>query len=373
MTTKKILKTTLVNLAIVACTTLIVFGIAELIVRSLYFETTNLFPRYHTDATYGDFTLRRIRPNAVFWHTSVDGSWKFTTNNKGFRNYVDYDYAKPANVVRIISLGDSHTQGYEVRQDYTYSAVAERYLERSGYDAQVLNSGVSGFSTAEALVFLENEGVRYDPDVVMLGFYRNDLEDNIKASLFSIGEDGVLSIGQTRHVPGVAIQNFIYSLPGVKWLSENSYFYSVLFNATWAYFKRNLSRTRSERIFEYAIATQDQFSNYQLELAARLFERMFEYCRDRGIRLIIIDVPAPDQTGGVSSSVPEELMPTVLANSDAFIDSRTLFRDLGGVAEIHVPHGARHISEFSHTLIGVESAKAALRLIGPAPSDTAPE
>ena len=29
----------------------------------------------------------------------------------------------------------------------------------------------------------------------------------------------------------------IYSIPSVKWLSENSYFYSLLFNNTWNYFK----------------------------------------------------------------------------------------------------------------------------------------
>ena len=50
-----------------------------------------LAPRFHTEAAYGDFVLRRMRPNSVFWHTSRDGSWKFVTNFQGFRDTEDYD------------------------------------------------------------------------------------------------------------------------------------------------------------------------------------------------------------------------------------------------------------------------------------------
>ena len=130
MTKKSTLKTMLINFGAVVFTTLIAFGIGEVFVRMLYSETTTLFPRYHTDAKYGEFTLRSIRPESTFWHTSVDGSWKFTTNDKGFRNYSDFEYEKPKNTIRILSLGDSHTQGYEVRQDYTFSSVAEKYFQK---------------------------------------------------------------------------------------------------------------------------------------------------------------------------------------------------------------------------------------------------
>ena len=199
-------------------------GLGELAVRFLLKDQVALFPRYHTDAKYGEFTLRTIRPNSVFWHTSVDGSWEFSTNAQGFRNRKDFAYEKPADTVRVLSLGDSQTQGYEVRQDFTYSSIVERYLNARGYQVEVLNAGVSGFSTAEELLFLENEGFKYQPDVVIVGFNANDLEDNIKAELFRLNEDGSLSIAKKEHLPGVRIQNLIYSLPMVAWLSENSYF-----------------------------------------------------------------------------------------------------------------------------------------------------
>jgi hypothetical protein len=114
-------------------------------VRAFYKDKTVLFPRYHTDAQYAQFTLRTIRPDSVFWHTSPDGSWKFTTNNKGFRADKDFEYKKPEGLIRILSLGDSHTQGYEVHQAFTFSAIIEKYLTVQGHNAEVINTGVSGF------------------------------------------------------------------------------------------------------------------------------------------------------------------------------------------------------------------------------------
>lgn len=158
-----------------------------------------MFPRYHTDYRYGPYTIKGIRPNAEFWHTSVDGSWKYVTNGRGFRNTSDFEYDKPDGAIRIISLGDSHTQGYEVRQEFTFSAVLERYLGEHQKRAEVINAGVSGFSNAEELVFLENEGVKYQPEVVVVGFSTNDFEDNLKAGLFGLNGDRSLTESQSDY------------------------------------------------------------------------------------------------------------------------------------------------------------------------------
>src|SRR3954451_15931747 len=164
------MKKLLGNLLLVLATLAICGSIGELVVRVAFKQQTVLFPRYHTDYQYGDYTLRGIRPQSEFWHTSVDGSWRFVTNDRGLRDSRNFAYEKPPGTLRVLALGDSHTQGYEVRQDATFSAVLERYLTSRGVRAEVLNTGVSGFSTAEEVVFLENEGYRYQPDVVVLGF-----------------------------------------------------------------------------------------------------------------------------------------------------------------------------------------------------------
>jgi hypothetical protein len=361
----------LVSLAVIAASTLLALLVGELVVRALFKDRTLMFPRYHTDYHYGDYTLRGIRPGARFRHTSVDGSWEFVTNSKGLRNRRDFAYAKPPGVLRVLALGDSHTQGYEVRQEATYSAALERYLTARGVRAEVLNAGVSGFSTAEALAFLENEGYRYAPDVVVLGFYANDFEDNLKAGLFAL-QEGKLVVRKREHLPGVSIQNVVYSVPGVQWLGENSYLYSLLFNNVWLLFKSNLrSHAVSEAAaagapardgeLEYAVPTTAHHSAYAVSLALALIERMQRFCRERGIRLIVVDIPRPDAPYELLESLPASAMQALGDAQPEFVGSRALLVDVEGAAELHLPHGHHHISEFTHAMIAAELGRRILQ------------
>ncbi len=361
----------LTNAALTISVLVAAYAFCEVVVRFLYKDETILFPRYHTDYQYGRYTIRGIRPNAEYWMTSVDGSWKYVTNDKGFRNTKNFTYDKPANTLRVLSLGDSHTQGYEARQDFTFSAVLERYLNYHSRSAEVINTGVSGFGTAEELALLENEGIKYSPDVVVLGFFANDFEDNLKAGLFALDGNQLVE-KKFQHLPGVRIQNVIYSIPPVRWLSENSYFYSLLFNETWSYFKTKLAQEA-----EYAMPTSTIFSGsrspsdtgnaaqltrtgssnsdpaeYEIALAAALVERMQRFCADHGIRFIFVDIPYMSERFRYRSSVPPELFRRITAARIEYISSDSLLQKYDGVAEMHVPHGDHHISEFVHTLIG---------------------
>jgi lysophospholipase L1-like esterase len=354
----------LLNLTITICVILFSIFIACLIgemgIRIFYKGNIVLYPRYHTDVYYGDFHIRRIQPNSEFWHTNIDGSWKFSINSQGFRNDHDFNYNKSPGVLRIIALGDSHTQGYEVRQERTFSAVAERYLNHHGFNVEVLNAGVSGFGTAEELIFLENEGYKYSPDFVVLAFYANDMEDNIKAGLFSLN-NGKLTIGKTEHIPGVRIQNIIYSLPFFRFLGENSYLYSYVFNTIWDIYKRRLYIQEQVKITsEYAIPTRN-VTEYQINLAEKLIERVYKFCKSKDIRLIIVDIPQLDNVN-FKTSVPPNLKKTMIDNSDCFIDSDILLFEYRWIGEIHVPHGQRHISELTHLLTGIAIAKNVIKI-----------
>jgi lysophospholipase L1-like esterase len=366
------MKRVLGPLAVVAASTLLAVAAGELVVRALFKDSTVMFPRYHTDYRYGEYTLRGIRPNARFRHTSVDGSWEFVTNSKGLRDSREFAYEKPAGTLRVLALGDSHTQGYEARQQATYSAVLERYLGARGLRAEVLNAGVSGFSTAEALAYLENEGYRYGPDVVVLGFYANDFEDNLKAGLYAL-EDDRLVMRKYEHIPGVRLQNLIYGIPGIRWLGENSYFYSLLFNHVWAYMKSALhERAVSQAAipgavgaengeFEFALATRDEHPPYAAALTLALIERMQRFCRERGMRLLVVDIPQPHGAYRLRESLAAPAMKRLGEVQAEVIGSRALFGEVDSAAEMHLPAGHRHISEFTHTLIGVELGRRILK------------
>ena len=75
---------------------------------------------------------------------------------------------------RILVLGDSFTEAFQVEQEQTF----ERLLaERLGIE--VVNAGDSGFGTDNALLFFLAEGWKYRPDLVVLMFNTsNDILEN---------------------------------------------------------------------------------------------------------------------------------------------------------------------------------------------------
>jgi len=345
----KRLKSVCANLLLMAIVALIALLIAEAAVRYLYKDQVVMYPRYQTAASYGDFTIRKLRPNSVFWHTSIDGRWRFETNSKGFRNDREFSYDKPTGMIRVLSLGDSHTEGFEVRQENTFSSVIQQQLDKAGVAAEVINTGVSGFSNAEELVLLENEGIKYHPDYVVLAFFGNDFQDNINAGIFDLDNSGQLMVQKHSYIPGVKIQDFIYAIPGVQWLSENSYFYSILFNNTWAFFKHSMAK---EQGVELAIPDRgSRPTAHEMALAYKILKRAYTFCHSQGIKLILVDVPyALNGYNKFSSSFPDEWKGMMEAVSDTVIYS-SMFADNAGQL-VHVPHGHRHISEFTHGQIG---------------------
>ena len=343
----------LVNISLGLIALAFALGVGEISTRLIFKDTTVLYPRYHTDYKYGRYTLRGTRPNTEFWHTSIDGSWKFVTNSKGFRNTQEFAYEKPSGTLRVMVLGDSHTQGHEARQEATFSAVAERYLDQHLGKSEVINTGVSGFSNAEELVFLENEGVKYHPDVVVLGFFANDFEDNLKAGLFELDDTSRLVEKKYIHVPGVGIQKAINAIPPMRWISENSYFYSMLFNGVWSYFKNNLAKQAKSSALqnagkqidtieqfepEYAVSRSDRYTPQQLELAAALIDRMQMFCIGNGMQFILVDIPQAKGRFSFKSSLPEQLAQRLKKEMIEFVPSHVLLDDYSGSVDFHVPH-----------------------------------
>lgn len=80
---------------------------------------------------------------------------------------------------RVLFLGDSLTYGQGVADDETVPAALERALRARdpGRAWTVVNGGNRAYGTAQELGLLEELGPRIEPDVVLLGWYWNDVEE----------------------------------------------------------------------------------------------------------------------------------------------------------------------------------------------------
>lgn len=100
-------------------------------------------------------------------------------NNRGLRSPEAIDYDKPADVYRIIVLGDSYAEALQVPLESSFSQQLAQQLGDAGLRTEVINAGVSGWGTDQQLLWLREEGARYQPDLVVLAVYPgNDFMNN---------------------------------------------------------------------------------------------------------------------------------------------------------------------------------------------------
>lgn len=111
----------------------------------------------------------RLKPNQDCY-TKI-GHQPVHVNSQGVRG-PEIPVEKPANTIRILSLGDSRTFGWGLADQETYSRRLEQLLQShtgGGKKIEVINAGVNAWSFPQMLVYFREFGLKYQPDVVVLG------------------------------------------------------------------------------------------------------------------------------------------------------------------------------------------------------------
>jgi hypothetical protein len=99
------------------------------------------------------------------------------TNEDGLRAPMSFAREKPADVFRIVLLGDSQAFGWGVRFEDTVGEALRALLEQaSDRRVEVINTGVPGYNAAQEAAHLAAYGIHYQPDCVLVLFIGNDLE-----------------------------------------------------------------------------------------------------------------------------------------------------------------------------------------------------
>jgi hypothetical protein len=140
----------------------------------------------------------RKNPGAHVTYRRREYTTDVLINSLGLRDR-ERTYARPPGVRRVLALGDSFLEGYTVALEQTTTQVAEKALDRPGCPVEVVNAGTQAWSTDQEYLFYKEEGVRYEPQVLLVFLYYNDLFGNIEKKywrwpkpLLAPGPDGQL-------------------------------------------------------------------------------------------------------------------------------------------------------------------------------------
>lgn len=131
-----------------------------------------------------DGTLRHL-PSLRFRYSRSEFSNMVTYNSLGFRGHGPEGVRSPGRV-RVLFLGDSFVEGKHVADHEVLTGVLERLAAGRGLPLEVINTGVAGYGTAEEVILWDRFAHTLQPDLVLLGFYPNDVRNNIDRHLFAL-------------------------------------------------------------------------------------------------------------------------------------------------------------------------------------------
>ena len=180
----KKIKILIQNLALFFMAIIFSFAFAETLLR--------LFLPQNLNYTIFDKNLMyKHIPNFEFEYSRQEFKSIIKFNSNGLRDF-EYGYEKDKNKYRILILGDSFPEALQVNLNESFSKILENNLNDKNKKYEVINTGIGGYGTENELLFFEYEGIRYEPDLVILVFAMNDIDDNLLSPLITL-EDSRLS------------------------------------------------------------------------------------------------------------------------------------------------------------------------------------
>ena len=148
-------------------------------------------------ALEGGLRLLGFGPTATIIQFDETLGWSKTPGVRASRSTDEYDVTleinelglrddpmespeKPGGTFRVVMLGDSFVQGYTVDREDLFVDQLETWWRAEGRSVDVVNAGTEAWATDQEVIWLQENGGAFDPDLVLLFTYDNDLFWNAK-------------------------------------------------------------------------------------------------------------------------------------------------------------------------------------------------
>ncbi|MHC4083595.1 MAG: SGNH/GDSL hydrolase family protein [Planctomycetota bacterium] len=272
--------------------------VCELFLR--LFSPVPLLPHGFRVTTYG---LRGNEINRNYRHTTPEYCINIRTNSKGIRADREIPYKRTDGVKRIVLLGDSFGMGYGVNLEDTFSSQMKKFLQGSEVNSEIVNLGVPAYGNTEELVVLKEEGLKYQPDLVLLAWHPSDYSENVQSNLFGL-ENGRLIRRNKTYLPKARIREFLFQFGAYRWIAGNVQFYKFIRNVVYLHIRKpiaaaktKLSAIVSSRPGKGDMKTEIQTDRnkpdgaYRRKLTIELLKEMKRECISNGANFLIFDIP----------------------------------------------------------------------------------
>jgi lysophospholipase L1-like esterase len=179
--------------------------------------------------------------------------YKVSINSMGLRGR-EFSINKPPGVYRLLCLGDSITFGFGINsEEQVFTSILEDELNNMGTSKkfEVINGGIGGTTISDQYAFLQKKCLKINPDLVILTFCRNDVDELANTSAF---EEIETYVAQKRGTFAIIEKTNTYKL------MANVYRLMVVLNkalrkrlsAKWGAWYKKISRLLARKQNNYA-------------------------------------------------------------------------------------------------------------------------
>ncbi|OGC88021.1 MAG: hypothetical protein A2142_04455 [candidate division Zixibacteria bacterium RBG_16_48_11] len=144
-------------------------------------KNDNLYFILNPELSYPRFFQRdhdlfwRFRPKQVIRSNFfVEGEYRI--NSHSLRNQ-EFPLQKPSGTYRIICLGNSNTFGWKQAEKDAYPQQLQELFQRNppSSKVEIINAGMTGYSSYQGKLFLRNNILKLQPNLVLVNYGWNDL------------------------------------------------------------------------------------------------------------------------------------------------------------------------------------------------------
>ena len=198
---------------------------------------------------------------------------------------VEHTYTKPPGVFRILIIGNSYVEAYQVDLEQSFPRRLEQLLnQQTGPNSphfEVIKAGYRSWGTDQEWLYYQCEGYKYAPDLVLVGFTINDVVDNylpLKAKMVGWPENAPPKPYFTLENGALKQYNFPFPPPPAEvqpqMLYDYFYKYFVTFRVTekgWQSFQLKMAELNRPPDNAAPEVTRNRFAGHTSNFTMPLF------------------------------------------------------------------------------------------------------
>ena len=229
-------------------------------------------------------------PNAAAKFEHLDFSIGVQTNSHGHRDD-EVTLEREDGRRRALLLGDSFGWGFGVEKDEIFS---ER-IEARQDDWEIINASVSGYGTDQEYLYYATEGHRFDPDLVILLYYENDIDNAAHPIQYWHNKPVFQRESGEWVLSNVPVPPRTTAQAVAKWVATHTWFFRVVSHAGAAWFASFRTEDEADISSETADSQPSLHSEVHLSESERrilaIIERLNVEVQADGAQLVVVAAP----------------------------------------------------------------------------------